>query len=71
MAPSHRELLLQTQRVQAQREELAGSREIVGLTWSEQESERIHNSVDFGAQSAFAAPDRLVFAAFFWAPALC
>ena len=27
--------------------------------------------MDFGAQSAFAAPDRLVFAVFFWAPALC
>jgi hypothetical protein len=24
-----------------------------------------------GAQPAFAAPDRLVFARFFWAPALC
>jgi hypothetical protein len=27
--------------------------------------------VDFGAQSALAAPDRLVLAVFFWAPALC
>jgi hypothetical protein len=27
--------------------------------------------MDFGAQPLFAAPDRLVFAGFFWAPALC
>jgi hypothetical protein len=27
--------------------------------------------MDFCAQSAFAAPDRLGFAVFFWAPALC
>jgi hypothetical protein len=31
----------------------------------------IHQNVDFGAQTAFAFPDRLVFSGFFWAPALC
>src|SRR6266852_4032883 len=45
------------------------------LTWCQEEGNRIAQGVrqrmDFGAQSAFAAPDRLVFAVFFWAPALC
>src|SRR5258706_15442226 len=31
----------------------------------------VDHGVDFGAQSALAAPDRLVLAVFFWAPALC
>src|ERR1700680_3321608 len=46
-----------------------------GLPWGQQEGKRIAQGVDqrmdFGAQSAFAAPDCLVFAVFFWAPALC
>lgn len=31
----------------------------------------INGRIDLGAQSAFAASDGLVFAVFFWAPALC
>src|SRR5258706_15245243 len=31
----------------------------------------VDHGVDFGAQSALAAPDRLVLVVFFWAPALC
>ena len=49
--------------------------QVMGLTGGQKEGERIAEGVDqgmnFGAQSAFAAPDRLVFAVFFWAPALC
>src|SRR6266446_10218271 len=45
------------------------------LARGQEEGERIAQCVDhrmnFGAQSAFAAPDCLVFAVFFWAPALC
>jgi hypothetical protein len=32
---------------------------------------RIDGGVDFGAQPAFAASERLVFTLFFFAPALC
>ena len=46
-----------------------------GIARSQEERQRISKGVDhgtdFGAQSAFARPDRLVFAVFFWAPALC
>ena len=49
--------------------------QIVGLARGQKEGERIaqgiDQGVDFGAQPAFAAPDRLVLADFFWAPALC
>ena len=49
--------------------------QIMGLAWGKEKAERIaeriDQGVDFGAQSALAAPDRLVFAVFFWAPALC
>src|SRR6266403_5519188 len=45
------------------------------LPWRQEEGKRIAQGIDqrmdFGAQSAFAAPDRLVFTLFFWAPALC
>jgi hypothetical protein len=45
------------------------------LAWSQKEGERvaqgINQRMDFGAQPAFAAPDRFVSAVFFWAPALC
>jgi hypothetical protein len=34
-------------------------------------AQRIDKRVNLGAQPAFAAPDRLVFADFFCAPALC
>jgi hypothetical protein len=41
----------------------------VGLAWREQEGQRIAERIDhgmnFGAQSPFAAPDRLSFAVFF------
>ena len=47
----------------------------MSLARGEEEGERIaqrvDKSMDFGAQSALAAPNRLVFAGFFWAPALC
>jgi hypothetical protein len=49
--------------------------QIVGLARGQEEAKRIaqrvDRGVDFGAQSAFAAPDRLILAVFFWAPALC
>jgi hypothetical protein len=45
------------------------------LPCTEEEGQRISKCIDhgmdFGAQSAFAAPDRLVFAVFFGAPAVC
>jgi len=34
-------------------------------------AQRVDRCVNFRAQSAFAAADRLVFAVFFFAPALC
>jgi hypothetical protein len=34
-------------------------------------AESINQGMDFGAQSAARPPDRLVYAGFFWAPALC
>ena len=34
-------------------------------------AQRVYRSVDFRAQSAFTAADRLVLATFFRAPALC
>ena len=49
--------------------------EIAGLSGREREAGRIAQSInrciDLGAQSAFAAADRFVFAGFFLAPALC
>ena len=46
-----------------------GTLQIMGLPRSQEEGQRISKGVDhgmdFGAQSAFAAPDRLVFAGFF------
>ena len=57
------------------RQQRVGAIQIVGLAGRKLESERISqgidHGVDFGAQSASAAPDRLLFAVFFWAPALC
>ena len=57
------------------RQQRIGALQIVGLTWRQQKSQRIAQSVDkgvnLGAQPAFAPPDRFVFAVFFWAPALC
>ena len=49
--------------------------QVMGLAWGQEEAEWIAESVDqgmdLGAQSAFAAPNRLMFVVFFWAPALC
>jgi hypothetical protein len=49
--------------------------QVMGLAFGQEEAERIAESidqgVDLGAQSAFAASDRLIFVVFFWAPALC
>ena len=46
-----------------------GTLQIMGVSRSQEEGERISKGVDhgmdFGAQSAFAAPDRLVSAVFF------
>lgn len=57
------------------RQQRVGPRQIVGLTRRQQKPQRIakgiDESVNLGAQPAFAAPDRFVFARFFWAPALC
>ena len=57
------------------RQERIGSLQVVGLAGRQDKcsgiAQRVHHGVDFGAQSAFAAPDRLVFVVFFWAPALC
>jgi len=50
-------------------QKLVGTLQIMGLSRRQEESQRISkgvdHGVDFGAQSAFAAPDRLVFAIFF------
>jgi hypothetical protein len=50
-------------------QKLVGTLQIMGLPRSQEESQRISEGVDhgmdFGAQSAFAAPDRLIFAVFF------
>ena len=51
------------------RQKCVGAFQIMGLAGRQEEgqriSERIDHGMDFGAQSAFAAPDRLVFAIFF------
>jgi hypothetical protein len=47
----------------------------VRLAWRQRErdrvAERIHESMDLGCQPAAGAPDGLVLAPFFRAPALC
>ena len=52
-----------------------GAVQIMGLARRQEEADGIAQSidqgVDLGAQAAFAAADRLIFAAFFLAPALC
>lgn len=57
------------------RKQHVGPFQVMGLARGEEEGKRIAQGIDqgmdFGAQSAFAAPDRLVFTVFFWAPALC
>jgi hypothetical protein len=50
-------------------QKLVGTLQIMGLSRRQEESQRISEGIDhgmdFGAQSAFAAPDRLIFAVFF------
>ena len=57
------------------RQQRVSAFQIVGLPCGQQERQRIAQRIDkgmnLGAQSAFTAPDRLVFAVFFCAPALC
>jgi hypothetical protein len=57
------------------RQQFVGTDEIMFLAAGQGEAnriaERIDQRVDFGAQSAARAADRLVLAGFFWAPALC
>src|SRR5205814_7364454 len=51
------------------RQKLVGTLQIVGSAWRQKERERIAQRIDkrmdFGAQPAFAAPDRFVLARFF------
>ena len=57
------------------RQQHIGALQIMRLARGQAEGERVAQGIDqgmdFGAQSALAAADRLVFAVFFWAPALC
>ena len=57
------------------RQQRGGPFQIMGLARRQDEVQRIAQRIDermnLGAQPAFAAPDRLVFAVFFCAPALC
>ena len=57
------------------RQERIGSFQIMGLAGRQEKrngvAQCVDHGVDFGAQSALAAPDRLVLVVFFWAPALC
>lgn len=57
------------------RQEVVGADQIVGLAAGEEEADRVAEGVnqgmDFGAQSTARASDRLIFAGFFLAPALC
>jgi hypothetical protein len=52
-----------------------GPDQVVRLAAGQEEADRVaqrvDQGVDLGAQSAARASDRLVFANFFWAPALC
>src|SRR5258706_10496701 len=57
------------------RQERIGSFQIMGLAGRQEKRNGVAQCVDhgvyFGAQSALAAPDRLVLVVFFWARALC
>jgi len=57
------------------RQERVGALQIMRLTTGQEErkrvAQRVDREMDFCAQPTFAAPDRLIFAVFFWAPALC
>jgi hypothetical protein len=62
-------------RSRERRQQHIGSVQVAGLSECQQKAGRvaagIDSGVDLGAQPAFAAPDRLVPAVFFFAPALC
>ena len=57
------------------RQQMISAHQVMGLAAGQEEvdrvAERIGQGMDLGAQSAARAPDRLVLADFFWAPALC
>lgn len=57
------------------RQQGVGALQVVGLARRQEEADRIAQSIDqgmdLGAQPAFASADRLIFAVFFLAPALC
>jgi len=57
------------------RQQRVGAFQVMGLARRQDEAQRIAQRIDkrmnLGAQPAFAAPDRLVYAVFFCAPALC
>ena len=57
------------------RQEMVRSHKVVRFTAGQEKAERVPERIDqcmdLGAQSAARAPDRLVLAGFFWAPALC
>jgi hypothetical protein len=54
---------------------MVGADQVMGLTASQEEADRvaqsINQSMDLGTQPAARSSDRLVFAVFFFAPALC
>jgi hypothetical protein len=54
---------------------MIGTDQVVRFAAGQEEAgwiaERIDRGMDFGAQSAARAPDRVVLTGFFWAPALC
>jgi len=57
------------------RQKLIGANQVMGLASAQGECRRvaqgINEGMNFGAQSAAGSPDGLIFAGFFWAPALC
>src|ERR1035437_239318 len=70
------ERLVSDQRVGLHRgQQVVGADEIMCLSAGQEEADRvakcIGRGVDFGAQSTARSANRLVFAGFFWAPALC
>ena len=70
------ESLVSDQRVSLHRwQEVIGPDQIMGLPAGQEKAhgiaQRIDQGVDFGAQPAARAPDRLALAGFFGAPALC
>ena len=54
---------------------MVGAKQVMGLAAGENKgdriAERVDQGMDFRAQSSSGSPDGLVFADFFFAPALC